>query len=274
MNNSDRLTEFMDDRCKTKYPAVILAFICVILLLCSCAPDIGSEEGEYRTEDITADNVSEVAGILESAGLSNVDVFEKWVADSSRLSEEDDSNRFSDADCRMTVMLLAGDSISFDSVEVEYTGDYLMFDIDAIENSEEYSILRDKENLFTTMFGEIPFTDGGFADALPGNWKKHGISFSNDKCSIISIVFKSYDRDEAFVGHTGILIDCQDIPEEDADYVFIEKIAFGDPFKVTRLDDKEDLIDLFSERADYTTEDGEPTPVVYENDSMIGELKR
>ena len=64
------------------------------------------------------------------------------------------------------------------------------------------------------------------------------------------------------------------IPEEDADYVFIEKIAFGDPFKVTRLDDKEDLIDLFSERADYTTEDGEPTPVVYENDSMIGELKR
>ena len=254
--------------------AAILALICVALLLCSCGSDTGSKDAEYGTEDITSENVSDVAGILESAELANVDVFEKWVTDSSNISEGNDSSGFSDADCRMTVMLLAGDSISFDSVDEEYTGDYLMFDIDAIENTEEYSVLRDKEDLFTTMFGEIPFTDGGFADALPDKWKKHGIAFNNDKCSIISIVFKTYDRSEAYVGHTGILIDCQDIPDEDADYVFIEKIAFGDPFKVTRLDDKEDLIDLFSERADYTVEDSEPTPVVYENDTMIGELKR
>ena len=229
---------------------------------------------QYITEDITADNVTEVAGILKSADLSNADVFEEWVTDTSNNSESTEESGFSDADCRMTVMLLAGDSISYDSVNDKYDGDYLMFDIDAIENKDEYSMLRDKEKLFTTLFGEIPYTEGTFAEALPDNWKKHGIVFNKDKCSIISIVFKTYDKDEAYAGHTGILIDCQDIADADAKYVFIEKLAFGDPFKVTRLNDKADLIEMLSERSDYTVEEDEPTPAVYENDKQIGELKR
>ena len=228
----------------------------------------------YSTKDITADNVTEIEGILKSAGLSNSDVFEEWVTDTSNINENTGESGFSDADCRMTVMLLAGDSISYDSVNDKYDGDYLMFDIDAIDNKEEYSMLRDKEKLFTTMFGETPYSGGGFADALPDNWKKHGIVFNNEKCSIISIVFKTYDKDEAYVGHTGILIDCQDIADADAKYVFIEKLAFRDPFKVTKLNDKADLIEMLSERSDYTVEEGEPAPAVYENDKQIGELKR
>ena len=235
-----------------------------------------SEENadRYSTEDITVDNISEVINILKSAGLTNADVLEKWVTDTSNNNENTGESGFSDADCRMTVMLLAGDAISYDSVNDRYDGDYLMFDIDAIENKEEYSMLRDKEKLFTTMFGETPYSGGGFADALPDNWKKHGIVFNNDKCSIISIAFKTYDNDEAYVGHTGILIDCQDIADADAKYVFIEKIAFGDPFKVTKLNEKSDLIEMLSERSDYTVEEGDPAPAVYENDKLIGELKR
>ena len=132
----------------------------------------------YSTKDITADNVTEIEGILKSAGLSNSDVFEEWVTDTSNINENTGESGFSDADCRMTVMLLAGDSISYDSVNDKYDGDYLMFDIDAIDNKEEYSMLRDKEKLFTTMFGETPYSGGGFADALPDNWKKHGIVFT------------------------------------------------------------------------------------------------
>ena len=82
------------------------------------------------------------------------------------------------------------------------------------------------------------------------------------------------EKEEIFVGHTGILIDTRDVEETDAKYLFIEKLAFGDPFKVTKLNDKVDLISLFSERADYTVEKDEPAPVVYENDKILGELKR
>ena len=174
----------------------------------------------------------------------------------------------------MTVMLLAGESIGYESVDDNYDGTYLMFDTDEIENNEAYRVLLDKEKLFTTMFGEVPYSKDGFADALPENWRKHGIVFNNDKCSIISIVFKSLEKEEAFVGHTGILIDTRDIEGAEANYLFIEKLAFGEPFKVTKLNDKEELIPLFSQRADYTVEKDEPAPMVYENDKILGELKR
>lgn len=229
----------------------------------------------FTTEDITDNNISEVSSIMENAGLSNADVFKKWVGESTAgRSEESGANGFTDADCRMTVMLLAGESIGYESVDDNYDGTYLMFDTDAIENNEAYRVLLDKEKLFTTMFGEVPYSKDGFADALPENWRKHGIVFNNDKCSIISIVFKSLEKEEAFVGHTGILIDTRDIEGAEANYLFIEKLAFGEPFKVTKLNDKEELIPLFSQRADYTVEKDEPAPMVYENDKILGELKR
>jgi hypothetical protein len=217
-----------------------------------------------------------VCEILNEAGLSNVDVFEKWVKDSASAASEETSevSGFNDADCRMTVMLLAGDQIKFDSVEEDYGGTYLMFDVDAIENNDEYSVLKDKKQLFTTMFGEMAISKNGFAETLPENWSKHGINVESDKCSVISILFKAYEEEAAFVGHTGILIDCRNIESVDSNYLFVEKIAFGDPFKITLFKDENDLIEMLSERPDYTSEEGDPAPVVYKNGEIIGELKR
>ena len=226
--------------------------------------------------DITKENISQVCEILNEAGLSNVDVFEKWVKESASGASEKTSevSGFNDADCRMTVMLLAGDQIKFDSVEEDYGGTYLMFDVDAIDNNDEYSVLKDKKQLFTTMFGEMAISKNGFAETLPENWSKHGINVESDKCSVISILFKAYEEEAAFVGHTGILIDCRNIESVDSNYLFVEKIAFGDPFKITLFKDENDLIEMLSERPDYTSEEGDPAPVVYKNGEIIGELKR
>ena len=67
----------------------------------------------------------------------------------------------------MTVMLLAGELIKYDSVEEDYNGTYLMFDMDAIENKDEYSILKEKKQLFTTMFGRT---------GLPKPYPKTGVN--------------------------------------------------------------------------------------------------
>jgi hypothetical protein len=56
--------------------------------------------------------------------------------------------------------------------------------------------------------------------------------------------------------------------------LFVEKIAFGDPFKITLFNDENDLIEMLSERPDYTSEEGDHAPVVYKNGERIGELKR
>ena len=254
---------------------IVLSLFMVLMITALVACD--SEKGKLlESGDITKENISQVCEILNEAGLSNVDVFEKWVKESASGASEKTSevSGFNDADCRMTVMLLAGDQIKFDSVEEDYGGTYLMFDVDAIDNNDEYSVLKDKKQLFTTMFGEMAISKNGFAETLPENWSKHGINVESDKCSVISILFKAYEEEAAFVGHTGILIDCRNIESVDSNYLFVEKIAFGDPFKITLFNDENDLIEMLSERPDYTSEEGDPAPVVYKNGERIGELKR
>ena len=215
--------------------SIVLSLLMVLVLtaLAACSSGKGKP---LESGDITKENVSQVCEILNEAGLSNVDVFEKWVKDSASGASEKASEMsgFTDADCRMTVMLLAGELIKYDSVEEDYNGTYLMFDMDAIENKDEYSILKEKKQLFTTMFGEMAISKNGFAETLPENWSKHGINVE----------------------------------------LFVEKIAFGDPFKITLFKDENDLIEMLSERPDYTSEEGDPAPVVYKNGERIGELKR
>ena len=256
-----------------KFFSIIILLVLLTIGITACSAD---HSGVLTSGDITRENEAQVYDILRSAKLSNVDVFETWVRSSIRgnLKDESESSGFSDANCRMTVMLLAGDLIRYDSVEEKYTGDYLMFDLDAIENKKEYGILKDKEKLFTTMFGEMPISENGFAESLADRWSKHGIRIDSEKCSVISILFKAYEQEEAFVGHTGILIDCRDSQEVNLNYVFVEKIAFDEPFRITLVKDKNELIDLLSQRADYSVEDGDPPPAVYCNGQLIGELKQ
>ena len=254
---------------------IVLSLFMVLMITALVA--CNSEKGKLlESGDITKENISQVCEILNEAGLSNVDVFEKWVKESASGASEKASevSGFNDADCRMTVMLLAGDQIKFDSVEEDYGGTYLMFDVDAIDNNDEYSVLKDKKQLFTTMFGEMAISKNGFAETLHENWSKHGIKIESNKCSVISILFKAYEEEAAFVGHTGILIDCRDIESVDSNFLFVEKISFGDPFKITLVQDENELVKMLSERPDYTTEEGDPAPVVYKNGEIIGELKR
>ena len=254
----------------------IIVLSLLMALMLSTLVGCGEEKVQLESGDINEENVSQVCEILNKAGLSNVDVFKSWVEDTASIASDSESETsgFSDADCRMTVMLLAGDLIKYDSIEESYDGTYLMFDMDAIENNDVYSVLKDKKQLFTTMFGEMAISKNGFAETLHENWSKHGIKMESDKCSVISILFKAYEEDAAFVGHTGILIDCRDIKSVDSDYLFVEKIAFGDPFKIILVKDESELVKMLSERSDYTTEEGDPAPVVYKNGEIIGELKR
>lgn len=225
------------------------------------------------TGDITEDNLEQVCNILKEAGLSHVDTFAEWVRNTASGADADsDVSGFQDASCRLTVMLLAGELIHSDSVEEDYQGTYLMFDLEAIENQEAFALLKGKEALFTTLFGETEIPEGGFEQLWAEKWEKHGISVKSEKCAIISLVFKAYEQEAAFVGHTGILVDCRDRADVSTDYIFVEKIAFGDPFRVSLINDEAELMAMLSERSDYSVEEGDPSPAVYKNGSLIGKL--
>ena len=240
----------------------ICILIVLMVLMAAC-----SRKAALRTGDITLSNLDDVSAVLAEHGLHNIDTFESWVELTDVGKEQFDTSGFNDADCRMTVMLLAGDDIRSERVEKSYDGTYLMFDMDAITNNEEYSILKPKESLFTTLFGEMPIS-GSFEDAFSDNLKKYGISFTGKKYSVISLVFKAYEEEEAFVGHTGILVPYK------SGYLFVEKIAFNEPYRVTVVKAEDDLISTLSDRPDYTVEEGEPSPLVYRDDALIGSLTK
>ena len=247
----------------------VAKLIAVVLLLISAPAVFAGASAEVPAgREITPDSFDEIATVLDYAGLENADTFREWV---SAFAAGGMSGEQGDADCRMTVMLLAGDKLSSSAVNRDYEGTYLMFDLDAIENDPSFAILRDKEALFQTVFGETGIPEGGLKEALANVWNEYGISFANDRCSIISVVFKAYGEDKAFVGHTGLLIDCGGYLSG-ARYMFVEKLAFYDPFMITELESVDELIALLSSRPDYSGEEGDPSPAVYMNDEFIGEL--
>ena len=245
----------------------LLALAGVVIMMMAMLPSCGYRGPASDIEgDVSLSDLSTVSEVLAGHGLSNIDIFESWV-ENTELEARKTNGGFSDADCRMTVMLLTGDDIKYDSVEKGYDGSYLMFDVDAIENNDKYEVLKEKEDLFTTLFGEMPITDKGFDHVFPDNLKKHGIRFTGKDYSVISIVFQAYKSPEAFIGHTGILM------PHGSEYLFLEKIAFREPYRITIVKDIDELVDILSERPDYTVEEGEPKPLVYNNDELVGPLK-
>lgn len=257
---------------------VLIAALCITAFgACSGGQNTKPDSGQntkLESGDITKDNLAAVCDILNAAGLSNVDTFEAWVQGYlNGDADGGDSSGFTDADCRMTVMLLAGDHITANSVDESYDGTYLMFDLEAIRNQEDFAILQDKEQLFTTLFGEMDIPESGFQDAFANNTNEHGIQFGGEDYSVISLIFKAYDEDYAFVGHTGLLIDCRDAESVDANYLFVEKIAFNDSYKITTVNSEEELMSVLAERPDYAPEEGAPNPLVYKNGELLGELQ-
>lgn len=271
--------------------SIILAVMLICLTACSSKTQNNTEQLPLATYMIDEGIIEDICSALENNGLNNTDIYKKWVKDFSDTSAKktkltkswvkpselkDDlyscadywekSHNYSDANCRMTAMLLMGDLLRVDKPEKEYHGTYLMMDVDAIDNAERYSILKERKADFTTLFGEIPIPQSGLSEALPQNWKKHGISFNCENVSLISVVIEDTMSKTAFVGHAGLLID------EGSHLLFVEKLAFEQPYQATRFNNTDELVKMLSSRPEYAAEDGKEPSVICRNDKVIGKI--
>lgn len=176
---------------------------------------------------------------------------------------------YSDADCRMTAFLLLDGILRAESTEENYEGTYLMFDTEAIDNVDRYSILKEKRDMFTTLYGEKSVTDDKHPEAaFSDSWKQYGFTVDSDRISLLSIVIHDPYSDVVFVGHTGILIKYSD------SYLFVEKIAFEQPYQATKVHTMDELLSILSLRPEYFGEEGEAGPFVYNNGEYVGTLKK
>lgn len=281
------------------------AVLLVVGLLAGCGKT-GQAEADSQTSHIEAvdyselpqathlaskESAEEVCGILQEAGASNVEIFREWVDDFTEVTGADANlaanwiapdemkadlaacmtgweavHDHSDSDCRMTALLLMEELLRAEKTEAGYNGTHLMFDVDAIENVERYKVLREKEDLFTTLFGEIECSDPMAAPGLFGkHWEDHGLTVDSEKVSLLSVVLYDEDFGELIVGHAGVLVDCGD------HLLFVEKIAFEQPYQATRVKNIQELMGMLATRPEY--DNGAGGTYLYRNGTLVDQLE-
>lgn len=270
------------------------AMVFLSMLLCACTEASQNQKLPAATYMGGKDTIAGICEELESAGASHVDTFREWTTDFADTAGKnagledswsdpgkmkadigkcmdgwEQNHDYSDADCRMTAFLLLDGVLRAESTEDSYEGTYLMFDTEAIDNVDRYENIKENKNMFTTLYGEKSVTDSSHPEnTFSDSWKHYGFQVDSDRLSLLSIVIYDPYSDVVFVGHTGVLIKYSDY------YLFIEKIAFEQPYQATKVHNMEELLDIMSLRPEYFGEEGEAGPFVYCNGEYLGTLKK
>ena len=141
-----------------------------------------------------------------------------------------------------------------------------MFDIDVLDNNTNYKKISDDRARFITLFDEIEVKKGELKklnQVYVKKWDEYGIKINSEKVSLISVLMYDEDFKTLFVGHAGVLIDLGD------KYMFIEKIAFEQPYQFTILKSPSQLKEIFKKRSSYFGDD--IGPFVYQNNKLLFE---
>ena len=229
--------------------------------VCAIIKGAGLNDEAFRTAAEKYASADGMSACLTSGWIAPEEMKESYMdcADAWTASTDD-----ADGNCRLTALLLLKNSLEYSELRKEYDGTYMMFDLDAIENSSLYAQIDPL--LLCSLFGEWPTVENDHAATYAKNWTDSGFNINDPAVSLISIVFADVYDELTFVGHTGVLI------KTDDSLVFIEKIAFEQPYIITKAENLEQIVDMLRARSDYQPGEGEPKPVIFENDRQIGSI--
>mgnify|MGYP002440825683 FL=1 len=175
--------------------------------------------------------------------------------------------------CRITAFSLFGEFVTAGADQPETQGeDTLFLDLETL--TEDPSVLcGDSTAKFCALFAPVPAADSTDvneqAKTLQAGWAARGVTFSDSTARLISVVLHdkfSDTENTLFVGHVGVLL-----PVEDGSFCLIEKVAFQEPYRLVKLQNRAELRDYLM--AKYDTSWGQDTtrPFIMENDSLMAE---
>ena len=184
---------------------------------------------------------------------------------------------FQGYNCRLTSFTHLRDLITFpaDKKFASKEEDEVLFiDRESLHNTPKKFFTPEEENNFFTLFTEVPTTNtkdiNTHLQAMQQAWKERGINFryKNDptKASLISAVFHSQitpEENTLFVGHVGVLV-----PFE-GKLLFIEKLAFQEPYQAIKFANRTQLSDYLMNRYDVEWEQPNAIPFIMENDALM-----
>ena len=175
--------------------------------------------------------------------------------------------------CRITAFSLFGEFVTVGADQPKTQGeDTLFLDLETL--TEDPAVLcGDSTAKFCALFAPVPAADSTDVDeqaqTLQAGWAARGVAFSDSPARLISVVLHdrfSDTENTLFVGHVGVLL-----PVEDGSFCLVEKVAFQEPYRLVKLQNRAELRDYLM--AKYDTSWGQDTtrPFIMENDSLMAE---
>ncbi|BBM57088.1 membrane associated protein [Leptotrichia trevisanii] len=181
------------------------------------------------------------------------------------------SSNFVGFNCRITAFTLMKDFITTKN-SLAKSGEMLFMDMESLKNVPFKLFSETEKDKFVNLFSEIPTKATKdvkiHVENVKNVWKERGVKFDkNSKVSMISVFFHFNDDPEEnilFIGHVGILV-----PKDNGKLLFIEKLAFQQPYQVLKFNNRTELNDYLMNK--YDTVWGQPVakPFIMENDELL-----
>ena len=173
--------------------------------------------------------------------------------------------------CRITAFGLFSEWIAAGADQPEVQGeDSLFTDLETISANPD-ALCGDSTAKFCALFAPVNAVDSteveAQVEALREGWSARGIAFADSRASMISVIFHDKFSDEdntLFVGHVGVLL-----PAEDGSLYFIEKVAFQEPYRLVKLQNRTELSDYLMEKYDTSWGQDTTRPFIMENDTLM-----
>lgn len=178
---------------------------------------------------------------------------------------------FAGYNCRITAYSLLGDSFTVGADQPETQGEDLLFmDLETIA-ADPAVLFDDSTAKFCALFAPVDAADSTETreqvQALQKGWAARGITFADSKARLICVVFhdKFSDTENTLsIGHAGVLL-----PAEDGILYFFEKVAFQEPYRLVKFQNRTELSDYLTEKYDTAWGQDTTRPFIMENDRLL-----
>lgn len=195
-----------------------------------------------KEEFVTVDSMS---------GLYNSIILEDRIAE--------DGSIFGEINCRLASFELFKEFVSTKGeIQVD---NYLIFDIEAIENNPIISFTDEDKKKYINLFNPIDI--GNVKDTneivklIKEELNKREVKIDNQgNVSLINIYMNDEIENKMFVGHSGVMI------ENANEYLIIEKFSPMDPFQISKFSSREDVKKYLLSRNDIYGSDINPIVLI------------
>ena len=180
---------------------------------------------------------------------------------------------FNGYNCRITAFSLLADFLNVGK-DGNIRADELFMDQESLQQDPSALQKKSEKNAFLRLFSSVPTEDTTdqtvHVQTIQKDWQERKIAFAeSEKCSLITVWFHdrwSETENELSIGHAGVLLNCDD------GLYFVEKLAFQEPYQVTKFQNREELQQYLLKK--YDTAWGQDTahPFVMENDHPLNQL--